>query len=134
MIDSGTTNASPSRELSPLRRSLGGLLLVLAAALLLAAAALTYALTKEYGYSPNDDPVHDLTQAATDHALVGLVVAGLAAGGLDLATRLRRRVRVLSVIGVFVAALVVLGLSMVGGQQALDARCADSEHSTSGAC
>ena len=121
-------------ELSPLRRLLGGLLLVLAAFLLLASAALVHGLTAEYGYSPNDDPVYDLTQAATNHALVGLLIAALAAGGLSLATRLRRRERVLSVIGVFVAALVVLALSMVAGQQALDARCAGSERHSSGAC
>ena len=129
-----TSNGRTREELSPLRRLLGGLLLVLAALLLLASAALVHGLTQEYGFSPNDDPVFDLTQAAIDHALVGLVVAALAAGGLSLATRLRRRARVLSVIGVFVAALVVLALSMVAGQQALDARCAESEGHSSAAC
>ena len=129
-----STNTEPREQLSPLRRILGALLLVLAAFLLLAAASLVYGLTKEYGFSPNDDAVFDLTQAATDYVLVGLVVAGLAAGGLALATRLRRRARVLTVIGVFVAAFVVLALSMVAGQQALDARCAVSEHHPSGPC
>ena len=134
MTDIRTSNGRTREELSPLRRFLGGLLLVLAALLLLASAALVHGLTQEYGFSPNDDPVFDLTQAAIDHTLVGLVVAALAAGGLSLATRLRRRARVLSVIGVFVAALVVLGLSMVAGQQALDARCAESEGRSSAAC
>ncbi len=134
VMGSGTSNASPSEEVSPLRRFLGGLLLVLAACLLLASAALIYALTKEYGYSPNDDPIYDLSQAATSSALVALLTAALAAGGLVLATRLRRRARVLSVTGVFVAAFVVLGLSMVVGQQALDARCAGSDRHSTGAC
>ena len=133
-MESGTSIASPREGLSSLRRFFGGLLLVLAACLLVASAALTYALTREYGYSPNDDPVHDLSQAATDHALMALLTAALAAGGLVLATRVRRRVQVLSVIGVFVAALVVLGLSMMAGQQALDARCAGSDRSSTGAC
>ena len=124
----GERGAEPSPSL------LRGLLLVLAAGLLLASTALTYALTKEYGYSPNDDLVHDLSQAATGHVLVALLIAALAAGGLVLATRLGRRVLVLSVIGVFVAAFVVLGLSKVVGQQALDARCADSRQHSSGAC
>lgn len=67
MTDTGTRTASPSEKLSPLRRLLGGLLLVLAAFLLLASASLVYGLTAEYGYSPNDDPVFDLTSAATGY-------------------------------------------------------------------
>ena len=133
-MDSTTSNAATSDGLSALRRLSGGLLLVLAACLLLASAGLTYALTKEYGYSPNDDPLYDLSQAATGHALVALLTAALAAGGLVLATRLRRRVRALSVLSVFVAAFVVLGLSMVMGQQALGERCAGSDHHVTGAC
>ena len=134
MTDTGTRTASPSGKVSPLRRLLGGALLVLGAFLLLACASLVYGLTAEYGYSPNDDPVFDLTSAATGYAPVALLIAALAAGGLSLTTRLRRRVQVLTSIGVFVAVFVVLGLSMVAGQQALDARCADAGRYSSGAC
>ena len=134
MTDTATSTGRSREELSPLRRLLGGLLLVLAAFLLLASAALVHGLTAEYGYSPNDDPVFDLTQAAVDHAVVALLTVALAASGLVLATRLRRRALVLSAVGVFVAAFVALELSMVVGQQAFDARCADVQQHSSGAC
>lgn len=129
-----TSNDRPPDELNPLRRFLGCLLLVLSTCLLLASTAITYSLTKEYGFSPNDDPFGDLLRAAVSFALIGLLIAGLAAGGLALATRPGSRVLLLAVAGVFTGAFVTLALGTMLGHKALDARCLGPERSSTEAC
>ena len=116
------------------RRVLGVLLLVIAAGVTAVAALAAYGLTKEYGYSPNDDPVADLTRTAITHVVVGVLVAGLVAGALELVTALPRRRRLLGAAGALVVVLVVLGVGTALGQRSLDQRCAGPERSSTGAC
>jgi type IV secretory pathway VirB2 component (pilin) len=131
------TDASIQRlpdEPNPLRRALGCLLLLLALGVLAAATLLTYGLTREYGYSPNDDPLQDLTQAALGHTLGGLMVAGLAVAGVNLMVQLSLRRQLLFLVGAFLAAFLVLTVGMVLGQRALDVRCAGPDRYSTGAC
>lgn len=107
---------------------------MLAALLLAVATLLTYGLTSEYGYSPNDDPASDLTNAAAGNAIGALLVAALAASGLVLVQRRPPRRTLLTAVGAFVVAFVVIGLGTALGQWALDARCAGPDRFSTGAC
>ena len=116
------------------RRVLGALLAVIAAGVTAVATLAAYGLTKEYGYSPNDDPVADLTRTAIAHVVVGVLVAGLVAGALDLATAMPRRRRLLGAACAVVVVLMLLGIGTALGQRSLDQRCAGPERSSTGAC
>ena len=70
-------------EPNPLRRILGSTFLVLALGLLAVATLVTYGLTREYGYSPNDDPVQDLRPGAPQHRRLLTAAGARAAGGAD---------------------------------------------------
>jgi hypothetical protein len=117
-------------------RTLVGAAALLAAALLVAGVAtLTYALTSEYGASPNDDLTTDLTSGMLNLAPAVLLVGALVWLGLaGAAPALDARTRARSAAAATLLTLAAGGMGTLLGHLALEARCAEQGASSSAAC